>query len=89
MLIWRTWACKAGLSMPQPQLKLPVTQGVLVTRVDSNNPVAQAGLNANDIIVRINNTAVRDVSSLMNNVLNKNPGEQVMLQIYRGHQRSR
>lgn len=70
------------------QLQLPVTQGVLVTGVDTNGTAAQAGLKAGDVIVRINDTAVTDNSALLNNVLNKSPGEKVALQVYRGTQRS-
>jgi S1-C subfamily serine protease len=70
------------------QLKLPVTQGVLVAGVNANGPAAQAGLKAGDVIVRLNNTAVTDKAGLLDNVLNKNPGEKVMLQVYRGSQLS-
>lgn len=70
------------------QLKLPVTQGVLVTDVAANGPAAQAGLKTGDIVVRIDTTAVTDEASLLNTVLNRDPGEAVTLQIYRGNQRS-
>ena len=70
------------------QLKLPVTQGVLVASVDANSPAAQAGVKAGDVIVRLNSTAVTDEAGLLDNVLNKSPGEQVTLQIYRGSQLS-
>ena len=70
------------------QLQLPVTQGVLVTSVNANGPAAQAGLKAGDVIVRLNSTAVTDEAGLLDKVLNKNPGEQVALQVYRGSQLS-
>ena len=70
------------------QLKLPVTQGVLVASVTANGPAAQAGLKAGDVIVRLDNTAVTDEAGLQDNVLNKNPGAKVALQIYRGSQLS-
>ena len=69
-------------------LQLPATQGVLVASVDANDPAAQAGLKAGDMIVRINDTAVTDESALLDNVLNKSPGEKVALQVYSGNQRS-
>ena len=69
-------------------LQLPTTQGVLVASVDANDPAAQAGLKAGDMIVRINDTAVTDDSALLDNVLNKSPGEKVALQVYSGNQRS-
>lgn len=68
------------------QLQLPVSQGVLVASVDANGPAAQAGLKAGDVIVRINNIAVTDEARLLDNVLNKRPGERVTLQVYRGSQ---
>lgn len=68
------------------QLQLPVTQGVLITGVVANGPAAQAGLKAGDVIVRLNERAVTDEAALLDNVLNKRPGEQVTLQVYRGTQ---
>ena len=70
------------------QLMLPVTQGVLVASVNANGPAAQAGFKAGDVIVRLNSTAVTDEAGLLDNVLNKSPGEKVMLQVYRGSQLS-
>jgi S1-C subfamily serine protease len=70
------------------QLKLSVTQGVLVASVNANGPAARAGLKAGDVIVRLNSTAVTDKTGLLDNVLNKTPGEQVTLQVYRGSQLS-
>ena len=68
------------------QLRLPVTQGVLVTSVVANGPAAQAGLKVGDVIVRLNDRVVTDEAVLLDNVLNKPPGEQVTLQVYRGNQ---
>jgi S1-C subfamily serine protease len=68
------------------QLQLPVTQGVLITGVVANGPAARAGLKTDDLIVRLNDRAVTDEAALMDNVLNKRPGEQVALQVYRGNQ---
>jgi S1-C subfamily serine protease len=70
------------------QLQLPVTQGVLVASVAANGPAAQAGVKAGDVIVRINSTAVTDEAGLLDNVLNKSPGDKVTLQVYRGSQLS-
>ena len=53
-----------------------------------NGPAAQAGLKTGDVIVRLNSTAVTDEAGLLDNVLNKAPGEQVTLQVYRGSQLS-
>lgn len=68
------------------QLQLPVTHGVLVTSVAANGPAAQAGLETGEVIVRLNDRTVTDEAALLDNVLNKRPGEQVTLQVYRGNQ---
>jgi S1-C subfamily serine protease len=68
------------------QLRLPVTHGVLVTSVVANGPAAQAGLKVGDVIVRLNDRVVTDEAVLLDNVLNKPPGEQVTLQVHRGNQ---
>lgn len=68
--------------------QLPVNQGVLITSVTANGPAAQAGLRVGQIIVQINDTAVTDFPTLLNQVLNRSPGEKVTLQVYSGSQRS-
>ena len=68
------------------QLQLPITQGVLIASVNASSPAARAGLKSGDIIVRVDDTAVANESALLDSVLNRNPGERVTLQIYRGNQ---
>lgn len=67
---------------------LPVNQGVLITSVATNGPSDQAKLKVGEIIVQINDIVVTDVPDLLNQVLNKSPGEKVTLQVYSGSQRS-
>jgi S1-C subfamily serine protease len=50
------------------------TNGVIVTGVLQQGPAAQAGLRPGDIIVSINNQAVRDVSGLLATVAGLAPG---------------
>jgi putative serine protease PepD len=69
-------------------MQLPVNQGVLVTSVTTNGPAAQAGLKVGEIIVQINDTVVAGVPDLLNQILNKSPGEKVTLQVYSGSKSS-
>ncbi len=52
----------------------------------SDGAAAQAGLRPGDVILRIDDQEVNDVSSLGNVLLNKKPGERVSVQVYRGTQ---
>jgi len=54
--------------------------------MNPNGAAAQAGLQAGDVIVQIDNQAVNDTSSLTNALANKNPGDTVSVKIYRGNQ---
>jgi S1-C subfamily serine protease len=68
------------------QNKLATDQGALIAGVTSGGAAAQAGLRPGDVIVRIDDQAVNDVSSLGTVLLNKKPGETVSVQVYRGNQ---
>lgn len=68
------------------QNNLPVDHGALITDVTPDGPAAQAGLQAGDIIVQIDDKAIANVSSLSSALVNKNPGDKVAVGIYRGNQ---
>ena len=68
------------------QNNLSVNRGALIVSVNPNGAAAQAGLQAGDVIVQIDNQAVNDTSSLTNALANKNPGDTVSVKIYRGNQ---
>jgi S1-C subfamily serine protease len=68
------------------QDNLAVDHGVLIVSTVPNGPAAQAGLQAGDVIVSIDNHAVNDTSSLADALVSKNPGETVAVQVYRGKQ---
>ena len=57
--------------------------GVLVNEVSEGGPAAQAGVKAEDIIVRINNRAVPNIDVLMNTVASLAPGKSVPVEIFR------
>lgn len=72
--------------MLQAQDNLSVDHGVLIASVVPNGAAAQAGLQAGDVIVQVDNTAVNDTSSLGDALVTKNPGDKVAVKIYRGNQ---
>jgi len=63
------------------ELKLPVTQGVLVTGVEKTGPAARAGLAEGDVVTAINGTQVKTSDSLRNMIAMTHPGTQVELEI--------
>jgi S1-C subfamily serine protease len=68
------------------QDNLAVDHGVLISSLVANGPAAQAGLQPGDVIVKIDNKAVNDTSSLSDVLISKSPGDVVSVQVYRGNQ---
>lgn len=68
------------------QDNLSVDHGALIVSVVSGSAASQAGLQAGDVIVQIGNNAVNDVSTLSDALATKNPGETVVVHIYRSSQ---
>jgi S1-C subfamily serine protease len=60
---------------------LPI--GPVITGVLRNSPADKAGLRAGDIIVSINNTEFSDEYELSEFIKEKNPGDEVLIKIYR------
>lgn len=73
-------------SSVQQQYNLPVNHGVLIANVVSGGAADRAGLKAGDVIVKIDNTAINDTSSLGDALLTKNPGQTVTVTYYRSSQ---
>jgi S1-C subfamily serine protease len=63
------------------QIKLPVEQGFLITRVYSG-PAAKAGVKAGDIIVAINGEQIREGADFTG--LDLKAGDRVIMELYRG-----
>jgi S1-C subfamily serine protease len=68
------------------QDSLAVDHGVLIANVISGGAADHAGLQAGDVIVQINGTAINDESGLVDVLANKNPGDSVSVKVYRGNQ---
>lgn len=68
------------------QDNLAIDRGALIVSVTSGGPAAKAGLQAGDVIVKIDDKAVNDTSSLGDILVNKNPGDTPSVQVYRGNQ---
>lgn len=67
--------------------KLPVTQGVIVAPLP-NSPALKAGVQSNDIIIRINGTTIKTGLELQEKIFSRKVGEIVELQIIRLPSRS-
>ncbi len=68
------------------QYNLGIDHGVLITNVVSGGAADHAGLKAGDVIVKVDNTTINDISSLGNALITKNPGDKVAVTYYRSGQ---
>ncbi|QED36365.1 PDZ domain-containing protein [Antarcticibacterium arcticum] len=65
------------------QLDLPVSQGVVVSDVDSGSGAALAGIKPKDVIRQIDNIEVRRMADLTGYIGSKRPGDVVKVKILR------
>ncbi len=76
-----------------PQLahsfRLDSTNGVVVTRIYSNGPAHQAGLQPGDVIVRINEELVGNGSRGRQQIAESRPGDTVDIEFYRNGRREK
>jgi S1-C subfamily serine protease len=70
---------------PADALKLGLdrVQGALVEAVYADTPAAAAGLRANDVVLQVDNLAVRNENQLINLISTLSAGQKVRLQIWR------
>lgn len=64
---------------------LPTQYGVYVMDVVSGGPAARAGLQKNDIIVRIGDYTVEETGSFYNTIFKYSPGDTVEVEFYRNN----
>ncbi len=67
------------------QIGVPVSEGILVARVVENSGAHAAGLQGEDVIVALGGQNIRNTGDLSKFLLEKLPGEQVTVSIYRGN----
>ena len=66
---------------------VPDIRGMLVENVDEGGPAERAGILPGDVIALVEQTPVVDEESIIMEVQNKRPGDQIMVQVYRDGQR--
>jgi S1-C subfamily serine protease len=66
--------------------QLAVDYGVLIVSVSDGSPAQQAGLQAGDVIVQIDNTQIDGLTALQNALLSKKLGDSISVKVYRGNQ---
>lgn len=66
-------------------LRVPVTRGVVVVNLNNDSPALLAGLQKNDVIVKVNNLNVYTMEQLRNQVALSRPGTPLTLEFYRGN----
>jgi S1-C subfamily serine protease len=68
------------------RLGLDRVQGAWIETVYADTPAAAAGLRANDVILRLDNTPIRNENHLINLISALPPGQRVQLQVWRSRQ---
>jgi S1-C subfamily serine protease len=69
------------------QLNVSVAEGAVITQVSSNTPASSAGLKKNDVIVQIDQTAIKGSADVQTAVRSHQPGDTVQVVIVRGGDR--
>ena len=63
--------------------KLPVSEGLIVTRVDKGSPAEEAGIKPGDIIASMGGGTIKNVAALHAELARRKAGEQLSIEIYR------
>jgi serine protease Do len=64
---------------------LPSQWGVYITRVSSDSPASQAGLQEGDIITKVGDVTLDETHSYVNTLFTFKPGDQINLEVVRGN----
>lgn len=64
-------------------LNLPDANGAFVDRVNPDTPAARGGIEAYDVIRKVDNTDVRSATHLMSMISQYRPGSQVQIEVWR------
>ena len=66
--------------------KLDITQGVFVKELVEEGAAKKAGMQIGDVILKVNGIATKSVPELQEQIGSRNPGDEVVLTIYRNGQ---
>ena len=69
------------------EFRLPTQQGAIVANVTPNGPAARAGMKAEDIIVAMGGTEIRNAGDLRGALRNREPGNRLEITVMRGTER--
>ncbi|MBS1717681.1 MAG: trypsin-like peptidase domain-containing protein [Armatimonadetes bacterium] len=70
------------------QKELNIDGGVVVRTIINDGPSAKAGIKEGDVLLRINDTTIKDQTGLRDELLKFSPGDQVKLETLRGGNRN-
>jgi len=82
----RPWLGIIGLSLSKEissYYGIPLDEGVLVTKVVEGSPADEAGIEAGDIILAMDNVPITRIEKLLSEIHKREVGEKVSLVIYR------
>ena len=82
----RPWLGVIGLSLSEELSRyygIPLSEGVLITRVVEGSPADEAGLMPGDIIIAMDNTLIPKIEKLLSEIHKRRVGEKVNLTFYR------
>ncbi|MEM2319312.1 MAG: trypsin-like peptidase domain-containing protein [Candidatus Bathyarchaeia archaeon] len=82
----RPWLGIIGLSLSRDLSNyygIPLSEGVLVTRVVEGSPADEAGIRAGDIIIAFNDVPITKIEKLLSEIHKRKAGEKVNLTVYR------
>ena len=68
----------------QNKYRIPDYDGLIVTEVVPDSKAAKGGLNPGDVLLSVDNRAVKNQEELMDSIKGKNEGEVIRLKIWRG-----
>lgn len=82
----RPWLGIMGLSLSKDfssYYGVPLSEGVLVTRIVEGSPADEAGVRPGDIIVALDDVPVKKIEKLLSEINKKKAGEKINLTVYR------
>lgn len=65
------------------ELQVDINEGVLIDRVGENSAAEDAGIKANDIIIKIDDSEIKTSPELLQTIGSHRPGDKVVVKVYR------